>query len=83
MSQCSNELRDAGEPYRRTCVLCGLGPCAKERTPPAVQHADAADLAAQIAAVMYPYPQDRERLEKVTYLLTLFAAEIRRSAVEK
>jgi hypothetical protein len=82
MSQCSHELIEAGEPHPRTCVLCGLGPCAKERTPPPVRYADASDLAEAIASAIYPYSQDRDRHEKVAYLLTLFAAEIRRSAIE-
>lgn len=47
-----------------------------------VRYADVADLAAQIAKVIYPYPQDQHRQETLTYVLTLFAAEIRRSAIE-
>ena len=26
---CSNELREQGKPYPRTCQLCGFGPCRK------------------------------------------------------
>lgn len=29
MSQCQQDLRNAGKPYPRTCLLCGLGPCQK------------------------------------------------------
>ena len=31
MTQCRNLLQMAGEPYPRTCAVCGLGPCSKFR----------------------------------------------------
>lgn len=49
---------------------------------PDVVYVDAADLAEQIGRVIYPYPQDYGRQQKLVRLLTLFADEIKRSAVE-
>lgn len=80
--QCSHELREAGMSYPRTCAVCGLGPCQQERDPPPVRYANAGDLAAHIAEKMFPHIQDRQRRDGLTELLTLFAAEIRRSAIE-
>lgn len=82
MTECSHELRDAGRVYPRTCALCGLGPCQRERTPPPVRYANAGDLAAHIAEKVYPHIQDRQRRDEIAELLTLFAAEIRRSTIE-
>lgn len=80
---CSHELRTAGKAYPRTCSICGLGPCSKERAPlePA-QPRDAAGWAIEIAATVFPHNLDRQRRDELTVLLASFAAEIRRSAIE-
>lgn len=33
MSECADELRDAGKASPRTCAICGLGPCHKKPLP--------------------------------------------------
>lgn len=50
-------------------------------TPP-ITYRDAADLAEQIAAAFFPEEYLVMRREELAALLTAFAAEIRRSAVE-
>lgn len=47
-----------------------------------IQFRDAADLAGQIAKLIYPYPQDGQKHDRLEHLLALFANEVRRSAVE-
>lgn len=77
--RCSQELAKAKQAYPRTCALCGLGPCQQE---PPVRFKDAAGLAVQIAANVWPHIQDRQRRDELTVLLVAFAAEIKRSGIE-
>lgn len=80
MSQCSHELRRLGQPYPRTCQMCGLGPCKRE--PATVRYTGTLDLAAQIADVVFPHSLDRLRRDQLTVLLGTFAEEIERNAIE-
>ena len=80
MSECSHELAKLRKAYPRTCALCGLGPCQREPAP--VHYTDAADLAVQIAETVFPHNLDRLRRDGLATLLTDFAAEIKRSAIE-
>ena len=66
--------------YPRTCQICGLGPCQKE--PGLVRYTDAASLAGQIADKVYPHHFDQRRRDELAALLTAFADEIKRSAIE-
>lgn len=80
MTTCSHELRDAGQAYPRTCAVCGLGPC--RNGPPPPRYKDADDLAEQIASKIFSHNIDRARRDELATLLHVFAAEIKRSAVE-
>jgi hypothetical protein len=80
MSCCAKDLARAGLPRPRTCGVCGLGPCRDD--PPSTRPATADDLAARIAATVFPHVQDQQRRDSLADLLFAFAAEIRRSAIE-
>jgi alkanesulfonate monooxygenase SsuD/methylene tetrahydromethanopterin reductase-like flavin-dependent oxidoreductase (luciferase family) len=53
-----------------------------EADPHGPVYRDAADLAAQIAAKVFPHVADRPRRDELAALLQAFAAEIKRSAIE-
>jgi hypothetical protein len=81
-SQCSIELRLAGKAHPRTCALCGLGPCTKQKLTPRVAFTGADDLAEQVADKVFYHNLDRGRRDELAALLKAFAAEIKRSAIE-
>ncbi len=80
MPACSLELDKVGQPYPRTCALCGLGPC--QRKPGHTQYVDANTLAIRIASNVHSLATDRQRRDELTVLLAAFAAEVRRSVIE-
>lgn len=41
MNRCNKDLMTEGEPYPRTCALCGLGPCKNAKPGPSRQELDA------------------------------------------
>ncbi len=82
MSFCALDLAKLGYARPRFCEICGLGPCRIEAAPSPARPVTADDVAALIAAAVFPLTHDAERRDSLAALLAAFAAEIRRSAIE-
>ena len=83
MSLCNRDLDYAGEERPSLCAICVMGPCEKEpaRAVP-VRYTDVRDLAENIADKIFPGGRGTDHRNELAYLLTVFAEEIKRSAIE-
>jgi hypothetical protein len=82
LSLCNRDLGYADDERPSLCAICIFGPCEKKQTSAPVRYTDVHNLSANIAEKIFPHISDRERRDELAYLLTVFAEEIKRSAIE-
>lgn len=64
IADCTNELREQGKAYPRTCKRCGLGPCqTRPFVPPKTDAQTIAELQATLVAAQRALAEERQRVQ--------------------